>query len=188
MGLKIITAPEKVNFEPDTIYCFLAGGISDCEDWQKETIDYLKALRYEPDEPDLVILNPRRPEAVINVREQIEWEFYNINACDIFSMYFPGGEHKREICMYELGRNLALGSNFPSRFIISVQDGYKRLFDVKVQSELVLGLDIVKEHMNPTLHALDIYNRYKWTVNYNKVGYRRSNGGGARRGGYYRTV
>ena len=185
MGFKVITAPEKVNFELDTVYCFLAGGISDCKDWQKETIDFLKDFRYEPDEPDLVILNPRRSEPVNCVREQIEWEFYNISACDIFSMYFPGGEHKREICMYELGRNLALGSRFPSRFIISVQDGYKRLYDVKIQSELVLGLDIVKEHMNPTLHAIDIYNRYKWTVNYGNAGNcRRSDRGGYRRDGY----
>ena len=179
MGLKVITAPERYEIEPDDICCFLAGGITECEDWQKHVINYLKCCYCSIDGTNLVIFNPRRPKGAepsgpIAIEEQIEWEFNYLNACDIFSMYFPGGDHKREICMYELGRQLAQGGGV-LRSVISIEPNYKRTLDVQIQSKLVLGVDIVKLDMNPALHGKDIYDRYKWMC--------RNNNGYVYRGG-----
>ena len=102
--MKVITALEDV--EGPRPYVFLAGGITNCPEWQVEVIDKLK------DFSKGTLLNPRRKNFPINdpnaSREQIEWEFNAISNCDIFSMWFCKGESDQPICMYELGRNLTL--------------------------------------------------------------------------------
>lgn len=161
--MKVITAPEEYEREQDDVFCFLAGGITNCPDWQQEVIKQLNKADFE----HLVIFNPRRENFPINdpnaAKEQIEWEFKYLNESDIFSMYFCAGESDQPICMYELGRNLALMSNryhIPydtDHIAISVEDGYKRTKDVQIQTDLALNRsDYAVLHATPRKHACEI--------------------------------
>ena len=168
--MRIIEAPEEYIENDGDIKVFLAGGISNCRDWQREVIGALRTIDKVDNLDRLVIFNPRREVFDINcsdeeVKSQIEWEFNMLECSDIFSMYFCNSESVQPICMYELGRNLYKIFNeyefFKNHLVISVEDGYKREFDVKVQSELALGEDIVNLNSDTLSHAKFIYDKYK---------------------------
>jgi len=155
--MQVVTAVEDYKMDKDDIICFLAGGITGCKDWQKEVINELK--EYEC--PNLVIMNPRRDNFPIGdknaSREQIEWEYNWLERCNIFSMYFDGGESIQPICLYELGRNLVKKKNV----VISVEDGYSREQDVIIQTELARNNNIVHLNATPESHAKYIYKCYR---------------------------
>ncbi len=137
--MKVITAPEIYEVKDTDVTCFLAGGISNCPNWQKEVIGSFT----EMDVNDLVIFNPRRKTftpSIEEARRQIEWEYRYLNSIDIFSMYFCN-ESIQPICMYELGRYVeVMKRRFPNdffqRIIISVEPDYERAFDVIEQVNL----------------------------------------------------
>lgn len=139
--MRVITAPEKYIRQPNDITVFLAGGITNCWEWQDKAIELLNEKNLD----NLVIFNPRRKDFPINdpnaAEEQIKWEFNMLEQCDIFSMYFCAGESDQPICMYELGRNLCrmqmrFPSNWEMRIVVTVEEGYKREKDVDVQISL----------------------------------------------------
>ena len=85
--MRVIEAPNDIILNDNEITCFLAGGITDCEDWQSKVIEYLEeTIRLD----DLVLLNPRRKTFDVTdksaSRKQIEWEFNALNNMDIFTM------------------------------------------------------------------------------------------------------
>ena len=92
----------------------------------------------------LYLLNPRRVDWIEEpgaAERQIEWEFDMIERCDVFTMYFAGGESDQPICMYELGRNIErMKQRFPKswkdRIIITCDNSYRRVKDVIVQTTL----------------------------------------------------
>ena len=166
--MRVVTAVE--DFKPElfdsNITCFLAGGITKCWDWQKAVIDELNKFNL-PDH--FVIFNPRREKFPINDPnasfEQISWEFKYLNSCDIFSMYFVNSESDQPICMYELGRNLMrMKLMYPiscvNRVIITCEDGYSRYNDVKIQSRLALGADVLTPNPSAKSHAEEIYKAF----------------------------
>lgn len=141
--MKVITAPELYVPQDDHISCFLAGGITNCLDWQSEVIKQLYGFTLGSFEP--VIFNPRRENFPIEDKsaavQQIEWEYRLLERCDIFSMYFSSGDSDQPICMYELGRNiLRMQMRYPAdwqdRIVISVEDDYRRRQDVLIQTGL----------------------------------------------------
>lgn len=162
--MHIITAPSYESYDND-IKVFLAGGITNCIDWQMDVLnnlDYLNARSY-----NISIYNPRRKDFDVHnpnaAEEQIAWEFENLNNMDIFSMYFANSESVQPICFYELGRHLEKMKNrFPDdyldRIVITVNDSFSRKNDVITQCKLALGKDIIKvcPDYNTTYHALDI--------------------------------
>lgn len=158
--MKVITAPEYYAPKNDEITVFLAGGITDCPNWQKEVITRLYSLPAEKTE-HLVIFNPRRDEWPDNVdkeeiRRQINWEADYICQSDIFSMYFTNTEKSDQpICFYELGR-------YTGHFdIVSYQYGFKRDTDVDCQLELIFGAGFkVNKNITPIEHADIIFKRY----------------------------
>lgn len=84
---------------------FLAGGISNCPDWQKDFVDYLTFLDKDI---NLTIINPRRNIFDISnnklTKEQIAWEYKHLQFCDIKVFWFP----KETLCpitLFELGRH-----------------------------------------------------------------------------------
>lgn len=169
--MKVIEAPNKVILEEDDIVCFLAGGICNCPNWQKEVIKYLEDM---PGTEHLVILNPRRENFDIDKDDpytQIEWEFNELNHMDIFSMYFAKSEKSvQPICMYELGRHLTLmpirfPKDWTNRVIISVDPEYSRKNDVYIQTELAVGIGNIAYNVeyfsSPEAHANSIYHSYK---------------------------
>ena len=179
--MKVIKAPEEYRLQEGEISVFLAGGITNCATWQDDVAEYLGDHK---NTDKLVLFNPRRDNFPINdptaSYKQIGWEFRQLEQADIFSMYFCAGESLQPICMYELGRNiLRMQMRFPTdwyrRIVITVEDGYKRATDVKIQTRLAVGeyasfgslLNIQGPHsigifeFKPlVLHAQNIYFNY----------------------------
>lgn len=168
--MKVITAPQEYEREKSDILCFLAGGITNCPEWQKEVIKYLRYVN----PGSLIVFNPRRDNFPIHdpnaAKEQITWEFENLNRADIFSMYFCSGDSDQPICMYELGRHVErMMKEYPyieisDRVVVSVEDGYKRKNDVIIQTELAVERPddgvFVNSHATPYDHAEDILIHY----------------------------
>jgi hypothetical protein len=149
----IITAPEKlINIDKPTV--FLAGGITDCPEWQDEIIKKLKPF------DDAILFNPRRKNFPIEdpnaAKEQITWEFDALEQSDIFSMWFCKGKSDQPICMYELGRNVALHIKNIDSIVIGVEKGYKREQDVRIQMELINKKLADKISSNLSQHTLNI--------------------------------
>jgi len=172
--LKEIIAPIEYISLQNEVTLFLAGGITNCPEWQKDIIKRLNDLSSDK----LVVYNPRRDNFPINDSSasygQIQWEFDKLNKVDIFSMYFTSGISDQPICMYELGRYISImQQRFPidweNRIIISVEDGYKRKQDVIIQTELACGNKIhvnsqVNDDVLKTYHAEYIIKAYKQLV------------------------
>ncbi len=159
--MKVVIAPEYYALKSDDVAVFLAGGITNCEDWQNKVIDCLK--RYPAkDTEHLVIFNPRRSEWPSNgdtdeIRRQIHWEAEYIRKCDIFSMYFTNTKDSDQpICFYELGRYTQNG-----RDIISYQEGFKRALDVDIQMEILAPGMKVNKNVTPEQHAEIIFKKHK---------------------------
>ena len=147
MNVEVITAPEHKHFYPGTLKVFLAGGICKCIKWQDMVIgDFLNddTIDLSNDFNDVCLINPRRTDWIEEpgaAQKQIEWEFDMIENCDVFTMYFAGGESDQPICMYELGRNiLKMRYEYPNtwteRIVITCDMNYKRLNDVLIQTRL----------------------------------------------------
>ena len=150
--MKVLTAPEKYIKEPDDICVFLAGGITNCKEWQDEVI---KKLKTSSNTGNLVIFNPRRENFPIGnpneTNRQIAWEFEMIEKADIFSMYFCNDNSDQPICMYELGRNIVrIQQKYPGsweqRIIVTVEHGYKREKDVEIQLALATNGKVSVRH------------------------------------------
>ena len=154
--MQVITAPS--NETPKYPSCFLAGGITNCKEWQKEVIAELEHY-------NITIYNPRQEHFDISKKDaayrQIEWEFERLEQMDIFSMYFCNDNSDQPICMYELGRNIIRMQNrFPNswrdRIVVSVEDGYKRKQDVLIQLGLCAPYLYVESNATTWLHAEEI--------------------------------
>ena len=165
--MKLITAIEHYEKHPDDILCFLAGGITQCSDWQSEVIKELKKY----DAEHLVVFNPRRENFPIHdpnaSEEQIKWEFEQLQRMDIFSMYFCNSKSVQPICMYELGRNLVgmehrFPDDFTDRIVVSVEKGYSREQDVRIQTKLAIPYDTpLFLNVSPKTHAKIIHFIYE---------------------------
>lgn len=150
---EIIIAPMKN--KPKYTSVFLAGGITNCKEWQKEVIR-------EFENEDVSIFNPRQEHFDVNDKNasynQILWEYERLERMDIFSMYFCNDNSDQPICMYELGRNIVRMQNrFPNdwqdRIIISVEDGYRRKQDVLIQTCLCAPALFVSGDADTQSHA-----------------------------------
>jgi hypothetical protein len=125
--MQVITAPETTPPRYSRSV-FLAGGITDCPNWQADFIDLLS------DEP-LTAYNPRQPN--FNVRDpdasdaQVEWEFNALEAAGAVSFWFPC-ETLCPITLYELGAWSAAGKPI----LVGCHPNYARKFDVVKQTTL----------------------------------------------------
>ena len=148
MFIDVVTAPEHRYFHPKTMKIFLAGGIQKSIKWQEMIIKDFQGV-YDIElsadyKNGLYLLNPRREDWIEEpgaAERQIEWEFDMIERCDVFTMYFAGGESDQPICMYELGRNIErMKQRFPKswkdRIIITCDNSYRRVKDVIAQTIL----------------------------------------------------
>ena len=181
MRINVVTAPEHRYFPPHSLKIFLAGGICKCVEWQKMVIEELLEDGHNiqnRNTNDLYILNPRRVDWIDEpgaAERQIEWEFDMLERCDMFTMYFAGGESDQPICMYELGRNiLKMRYEYPSswtdRIVITCDKNYKRLNDVLVQTRLasdnLITVNVVEGERESILkHAEDIKTSIKYIGN-----------------------
>ena len=139
--MKYIEAIEE--FKPDTKKgymdgmpsIFLAGGITDCPDWQKEIVETLK-------DENIVLLNPRRKNFPIEDPnasfEQIEWEHNHLRKATAILFWFPQ-DTLCPIVLYELGT----WTMTDKPLFIGIEKGYERTQDVVIQTCLVKGKDTI---------------------------------------------
>ena len=108
---------------------FLAGGISNCIDWQAEVTSMLA-------DANLVLLNPRRSNfPIYNPAEsevQIKWEFDHLRKASAILFWFPS-ETLCPITLYELGT----WSMTEKPLFVGVHPNYQRRSDVEIQTRLV---------------------------------------------------
>lgn len=108
---------------------FLAGGITDCPDWQAEVRHWLAGL-------PVAVLNPRREDFPIGdpsaSEEQISWEFDALMRASIVMFWFPKSPSLQPIALYELGRYAALRKPI----IVGRDPDYLRAQDVDIQMRL----------------------------------------------------
>lgn len=131
--MKYIECPEEYNHPFDSNKLFLAGGISNCADWQSEMVSLLANTHY-------TIYNPRRKNfGLTDSRPQIEWEFKYLARANHILFWFP----KETVCpitLFEYGK--ALGSyrdmdGMYHRLYVGCHPDYSRKIDLEIQTELV---------------------------------------------------
>src|ERR1700744_4033888 len=97
---------------------FLAGGITDCPDWQAE-------MRARLEDSALVLLNPRRARFPIDdpsvAEAQIAWEHRHLRRASAILFWFPA-EALQPIALYELGA----WSMTTKPLVVGVHPGYVR--------------------------------------------------------------
>jgi len=131
--MQYIEAPSKKKAEYVSV--FLAGGITNCPDWQAYIVDKLKNEK-------ITIFNPRRKNFPIDdptaAKKQIGWEYERLRLANINSFWFP----KETLCpivLFELGsalereKPLAIGTNpeYARKIDVEIQTK-KRLPDLKI--------------------------------------------------------
>lgn len=139
---------------------FLAGGITNCPDWQAEIVEKL-------DHTDLLLLNPRRAQFPIDdpnaAEEQIKWEYKYLHKADSILFWFPS-ETLCPIVLYELG----YWNNSFKKLFIGIHPDYKRKRDVEIQTKLEMVKqtffydlnDLANEVIEHYMNRLD-FGKYK---------------------------
>lgn len=117
-------------------FVFLAGGITNCPDWQSEAIAFLKMNQkssYRPG-PSPTIFNPRRESFPIDDPaagpQQVLWEYYALRAADIICFWFARGS-LNPIVLFELGSHIQ-----HKRIVVGADPEYARRRDVELQLRL----------------------------------------------------
>ena len=136
--MTVVVAPDRPKL-PSRPGIFLAGGISDVGNWQREAIELLR-----PVWP--VIYNPRREDFPTGDESegvrQIRWEFDHLARADAILFWFSF-ETLQPIALFELGR--WAGSTKP--IAVGTHPDYPRRFDVVqqlslIRAELVIHTDL----------------------------------------------
>lgn len=127
MKAQVIEAPSLTSATYDKSL-FIAGGITNCPNWQHELIDALQNL-------EITIYNPRREkfpaDNPVAAREQIAWEFNKLRKANYVSFWFCQ-ETLCPITLFELGATMERTDNC----IIGVHPEYKHRYSVEVQANL----------------------------------------------------
>jgi len=123
-----IEAIEKPNITTPSV--FMAGGITNCPDWQSDLANKLAGTE------NLTLINPRRKDFPIHDPKaagvQIAWEHDALRLADSILFWFPA-ETLCPIVLYELGA----WSMSQKTLFIAVDPEYQRKQDVEIQTKLV---------------------------------------------------
>lgn len=148
--MNLITCPDHIddNYDFEHNWAFLAGGITNCPDWQAEAIQKLSG------EKDLLLMNPRRASFdVTNPAEeafQIRWEADHIEVAHIMLFWFPE-ETLCPITLFELGKCLGIGSQ---EIVVGTHPNYKRRRDVIYQTEYMDNRIKIRDNLDDVLEDL----------------------------------
>ena len=127
---------EAPNARPEHSYgrpaVFLAGGITGCEDWQRDVCERMADDR-------VVLLNPRRADFDVSrgdsAAQQIAWEWRHLHdpRTTVTTFWFPpspASDTVQPIALFELGGALAEGR----RIVVGAHPTYPRRADVVLQA------------------------------------------------------
>jgi hypothetical protein len=149
---------------PPTI--FLAGGITNCPDWQTDFVATLARLFNGTTNIHYTILNPRRSNFPINdptaSEAQIVWEYEALHLADIIVFWFAKGS-LNPIVLFEYGSHLTRlkylhalqwreipNTCFSTKLqyiVVGCDSEYTRINDVIIQTQLAVG-DSIHVHRN----------------------------------------
>ena len=150
--VKVVKCPDQYSKDPRSYSLFLAGGISNCADWQEEVIEKLK-------DTTLTLVNPRRQDFDLsNIKmsvQQIEWEYAHLHQVDAILFYFAP-ETMCPITLYELGVHAA--SLTP--IFVTCHPDYKRKLDVVEQLRLIRPEVKVHDNIDDMLLEIVQFTRY----------------------------
>ena len=152
--------------------CFLAGGINNVRDWQREVIDALKRSYNNDDLQDYIIYNPRELSENITEKEKydipdfIKWDDEHILKSDMLVFYFCK-EATQITSVFELGRYITLRQSkysdysFPYKNLICFEEGYPYADKIKEYLKIMLGtqyyLTVTDKYISPDDIAKIIY-------------------------------
>ena len=129
--MKLLKAPNYYHDQKEHVI-FLAGGISNCPNWQELLESHLK---FAFGDKEFVIANPRRDNFDMADKkatvQQIEWEHKMLERCDTLLFWFPE-DTLCPITLYELGNYTEKKKNL----LVGVHERYKRKIDVEKQTYL----------------------------------------------------
>jgi len=127
---------------------FLAGGISNCEDWQSYIISELKDVEH------ITLYNPRRKNFPIDdpkvAEAQISWEFNHLRDADMIIFWFAKGS-LNPLVLYELGM---WANSTDKAIMIGIDPNYIRKQDVIIQTKLARPELPIFESMEDLINAL----------------------------------
>jgi hypothetical protein len=114
--------------DPEEQSLFLAGGITDCGNWQAEVIKMLVNT-------GLVVINPRRKNWPMGddaaAEQQIRWEHEHLQKSSMILFWFPP-ETLCPITLFEYGKWLVR----TKPLFVGCHPRYRRLHDLQVQTML----------------------------------------------------
>jgi hypothetical protein len=145
--MKYIEAPDVVKDDKDKLV-FLAGGITDCPDWQAEIVELFRQRG-----TSLALMNPRRANFPIHdpkaAEKQIKWEHDHLAKAHAILFWFP----KETLCpivLYELGA----WSMMDKPIFVGVEKEYKRRQDVEIQTKLARPKVVVVSDLKDLVHQV----------------------------------
>ena len=135
---------------------FLAGGISNCPNWQATVRD-----RLQKSCPELVLFNPRREtydttssDRDFVLAEQIKWEHVHLHLATAILFWFPS-ESVCPISLYELGTWSIMGPRQQTRVFLGTHREYTRRRDIQLQLELANGSIHVHDDMDKSCRQVE---------------------------------
>lgn len=100
---------------------FLAGGITDCRDWQEDAVDYLKG---EP----IALFNPRRRRPLVGglaaQQEQLRWDRGAMSISKVILFWFPAGPSLQPTPILELGFWLGYWEHHRKHVLVGADPDY----------------------------------------------------------------
>lgn len=127
-AMRYFESPQELEKAPGQTSVFLAGGITNCPEWQRAMVELLS-------ESDLALVNPRRANFPIHdpsaAEKQITWEYHHLRMVDAILFWFPC-ETICPIVLYELGA----WSMSDKPIFVGVHSDYERRRDVEIQMAL----------------------------------------------------
>ena len=141
--MKYIEALETYEPKPGEVSLFLAGGITNCSDWQKKVVEALGSHH-------VVLLNPRRANFPMNDPEasdaQIKWEHEHLKKATMILFWFAP-ETLCPITLFEYGKWLVS----PKPLFVGCDKDYSRKEDVIIQTALERPFQKVHEGLYPLI-------------------------------------
>jgi hypothetical protein len=132
----LIKSPDPLpTFAYDKDVIFLAGGISNCPDWQSEIIKLIDIEKFD-------VINPRREGDLAkdgeDAKNQIIWEFVALKKATIVLFWFPE-ESLCPITLFEYGKELMRAAQNDITLLVGCHENYQRKFDLGVQTNLMMN-------------------------------------------------
>lgn len=137
--MNIVECPDILRMNGDCPSVFLAGGITGCDDWQKEMIQRFKGQ-------NVTLINPHRQNFDVTdphmSSEQIEWEHHHLEISGAILFWFPFAT-LCPITLFELGKYAAQQNK---TIFVGCHPAYARKFDVEKQLSLLRPHVLVRDN------------------------------------------